>query len=202
MERKERIFGINRNVFFLGLVSFFNDFSAEMVQSVMPAFLTTVLGAPAIVVGAIEGTADALSSVLKFISGWLSDKIQKRKPLAVMGYAISVGIRPILAAVTSFWQVFFLRVVDRSGKGFRDAPRDALIAESVDRSELGKSFGFHRSMDTLGATVGPLVAFFLLSVLGGNYRGLFLFAFMIGLGAIFSFVFVKDAPRSQVAAET
>jgi MFS family permease len=191
-ESDRKIFGFNRNVFFLGLVSLFNDFSAEMVQSVMPAFITTVLGAPAFFVGFIEGVADALASVLKFFSGWFSDKIGRRKLPAVMGYALSVAIRPFLSIVTGFWQVFELRMVDRVGKGFRDAPRDALIAESVKRSELGKSFGLHRALDTLGATLGPLSAFLILPFIGGNYRRLFIIAFFIGLFAIFSFVFVKE----------
>ncbi|MBU6500709.1 MAG: MFS transporter [Patescibacteria group bacterium] len=191
MEDK-KILGVNRNIFFLGLVSLFNDFSAEMVQSVMPIFLTVVLGAPAEFVGFLEGFADAIASILKLFSGWFSDKIGKRKLPAVMGYALSVGVRPLLSLVGNFWQVFELRVVDRIGKGFRDAPRDALIAESVPKNELGKSFGFHRSLDTLGATLGPLVALIILPLINNNYRHLFLIAFFIGLGAIFSFVFVKE----------
>lgn len=197
MEHEQKIAGVNRNVFFLGLVSFFNDFSAEMVQSVMPVFLTSVLGAPAFVVAVIEGVADALSSILKLISGWLSDKIRKRKALAIVGYMISVATRPFLAAVANFYQVFGLRVIDRIGKGFRDAPRDALISESVERSELGHSFGFHRSMDTLGATVGPLTAFLVLPFLHSDYRELFMIAFVVGLGAIFSFAFVRETPHAS-----
>jgi len=135
----KKVFGVNRNVFFLGLVSFFNDFSGEMVQSVMPAFLTAVLGAPALFVGFIEGSADAIASVLKLFSGWFSDKIRKRKLPAVVGYVLSVATRPFLALMANYWQVFGLRVVDRIGKGFRDSPRDALIVESSGKAELGKS---------------------------------------------------------------
>lgn len=192
-KEQKKIFGLRKNVFFLGLVSLFNDFSAEMVQAVMPVFLTTVLGAPAFLVGLIEGVADALASVFKVLSGWISDKIKKRKLMAVSGYALSVGIRSFLAAVTNFWQVFGLRVADRIGKGMRDAPRDALIAESVDREELGKSYGFHRAMDTLGATLGPLAAFILLPFLG--YSNLFILAFFLGLFAIGSFAFVRDREK-------
>ncbi len=201
MDSEKRIFGFSRNVFFLGLVSFFNDFSAEMVQSVMPAFLTVSLGAPAFFVGLIEGVADATSSVLKLFSGWFSDKIGRRKLPAVLGYVLSVGVRPVFYLVSNFWQVFGLRMVDRVGKGFRDAPRDALIAESAPKNELGKSYGFHRSLDTLGATLGPLFAFLLLPLLSGNYRKLFLVAFVIGLGAIFSFVFVKDKKRAGLVSK-
>jgi MFS family permease len=195
----KKIFGVSRNVFFLGLVSFFNDFSGEMVQSVMPAFLTSVLGAPAIFVGFIEGAADALASVLKLFSGWFSDKIGKRKLPAVMGYALSVATRPFLALTTGYWQVFGLRAVDRVGKGFRDSPRDALIVESSEKAELGHSFGFHRSMDTLGATVGPLIAIFALPFFGGSYHKLFILAFFVGVGAIFSFAFVTEKKPSPGA---
>ena len=197
----KRIFGFNRNVFFLGLVSFFNDFSAEMVQSVMPVFLTTVLGAPAFLVGVLEGVADALASTLKVFSGWFSDRIGKRKLPAVLGYVLSVGVRPFLALVTNFSQVFSLRIIDRIGKGFRDAPRDALISESIEPSEYGKSFGLHRALDTVGATVGPLCAFFLLPILNHSYQALFLVAFVVGLGAIASFAFVKD-PLAQLPRQS
>src|SRR3989344_6734501 len=116
---KDKILGVRKNIFFLGLVSFFNDFSSEMVQSVMPVFLTVTLGAPVFVVGLIEVVADALSSIVKLISGWISDKIGKRKKLAVFGYSLSVTTRLFLVLATSFWQVFSLRIVDRFGKGFR-----------------------------------------------------------------------------------
>ena len=198
---KDKIFGVRKNVFFLGLVSFFNDFSSEMVQSVMPVFLTTVLGAPAFFVGLIEGVADALSSVFKLISGWMSDKIGKRKKPAVLGYSLSVFTRLFLTIATNFWQVFTLRIVDRIGKGFRDAPRDALISESVPREELGRSFNFHRMMDTLGATLGPLLAFLIIFSLKDGYRTLFLVAFFLGLFSLASFIFVKDRPLPQAAGQ-
>ena len=190
--KNDKIMGVRKNIFFLGLVSFFNDFSSEMVQSVMPVFLTVTLGAPAFFVGFIEGVADALSSVFKLISGWMSDKIGKRKKPAVLGYSLSVFTRLFLALVTNFWQVFILRIIDRMGKGIRNAPRDALIAESVPKEELGRSFNFHRMMDTLGATLGPLLAFAILFYIKNGYRVLFLVAFFLGLFAIASFVFVKD----------
>lgn len=192
-----RIFGLRRNVFFLGLVSLFNDFSAEMVYSVMPAFLTTVLGAPPIFIGFMEGFVDALASVLKIFSGWLSDKLGRRKIFAVCGYALSVSTRSLLAFVGNFWQVFGLRIVDRIGKGARDAPRDALLSESVDGSELGKSFGYHRAMDTMGAILGPLGAVILLPLLTNDYRQLFLIAFVLGIFAIIAFLFVREAKTRE-----
>src|SRR3989344_3965097 len=196
---KEKILGIRKNIFFLGIVSFFNDFSSEMVQSVMPVFLTTTLGAPAFFVGLIEGVADALSSIFKLISGWISDKIGKRKKPAVIGYSLSTLTRLFLVIVTNFWQVFFLRIVDRIGKGIRNSPRDALIVESVPKEELGKSFNFHRMMDTLGATLGPLLAFLIIFSFNDGYRILFFIAFLLGLFAIFSFVFVKEPTRNKIS---
>ena len=197
---KDKIFGIRRNVFFLGLVSFFNDFSAEMVQSVMPVFITTVLGAPAFFVGLIEGTADALASVFRLI-GRDVNKIGQRKKPAILGYSLSTLTRLFLVIVNNFWQVFALRIVDRIGKGFRDSPRDALIAESVPESELGLSYGFHRAMDTLGATVGPLLGFLLIFWIKDGYKTLFLVAFFLGLFAIGSFIFVKDVKVKKLEAQ-
>ncbi len=197
MHESKRIFGLRKNVFFLGLVSLFNDFSAEMVYALMPAFLTSVLGAPPVFLGFMEGFVDAFASILKIVSGWLSDKIGKRKSLAVVGYALAVSTRSILAFVTNFWQVFALRVVDRAGKGLRDSPRDALISESVEASEVGKSFGYHRAMDTVGAILGPLSAVILLPLVSGNYRTMFLIAFGVGIFAVLSFLFVKEAKKSE-----
>src|SRR3989344_1758082 len=194
-KEQKKIFGLRKNVFFLGLVSLFNDFSAEMMYSVMPAFLTVVLGAPPIFVGFIEGLADALASVLKIFFGWFSDKIGKRKILAVLGYTISVATRWFLAIVGNFWQVFALRAIDRVGKGLRDSPRDALISESVEAQESGKSFGYHRAMDTVGATLGPLAAVFLLPVIFNDYRALFKISFVVGILAILTFVFVRDVRK-------
>ncbi len=193
MDKDKRIFGLRKNVFWLGLVSLFNDFSAEMMYSVMPGFLTVVLGAPPVFVGFIEGFADALASVLKIYFGWFSDKIGKRKILAVSGYAVSVSTRWFLALVGNFWQVFILRAIDRIGKGLRDSPRDALISESVERSEISRSFGYHRAMDTVGAVLGPLAAVFILPLIMNDYRLLFKISFVFGILAVLTFVFVRDA---------
>lgn len=188
---------MRKNVFFLGLVSLFNDFSAEMVYAVMPAFLTTVLGAPAVFLGFMEGFVDAFASIFKIFSGWLSDKMGARKRFAVSGYTLAVVARSFLALVGNMWQVFGLRVVDRLGKGLRDSPRDALLSESVERHELGKSFGYHRAMDRAGAILGPLGAIILLPLLGGNYRQLFLIAAALGLLAVFTFLFVREVKTRE-----
>lgn len=187
-----RIFGLVPNVFFLGLVSLLNDFSAEMIFAVMPVFLTTVLGAPAVFLGFLEGFADALASVLRIFSGWYSDKIARRKILAVTGYTLSTLTRGALAVVSNFWQVFVLRAVDRVGKGVREAPRDALLASSVEPREVGISFGYHRAMDTVGGIMGPLAAIFLLPLLGGNFRSLFLVSFGLGFLTLLAFFFVRE----------
>ncbi len=197
LNNRKKILGLQHNVFFLGLVSLFNDFSAEMVYSVMPAFLTVVLGAPPVFLGFMEGFVDAFASLLKIFSGWLSDKVGSRKWFAVIGYALSVGTRSMLALVTGLGQVFSLRIVDRLGKGLRDAPRDALLSESVSQSELGKSFGYHRAMDTTGAILGPLSAIILLPILAYNYRQLFLVSFVVGIFAVVSFIFVREVKTKE-----
>ena len=174
-----------------------NDFSSEMIQAVMPIFLTMTLGAPVFIVGLIEGVADALASILKIIFGWISDRWKVRKKFAVVGYILSVSTRPFLTLVSSFWHVFFLRSVDRIGKGMRDAPRDALISESTESGTLGRSFGFHRMMDTFGGMLGPLLVFFLLPVFFGSYQLIFLVAFGVGALAVIAFVFVEEHPRVE-----
>lgn len=187
-----RFFNLHKNIFFLGLVSLFNDFSVEMVQAVMPVFLSVTLGVAPLGIGLIEGVADAVASFLKVFSGWISDVIHKRKILAIFGYALSVSTRFFLAFAGTFSQVFSLRLADRFGKGTREAPRDALLAESVAVSDLGRSFGYQRAMDALGGMLGPLGAVLLLPILGGDYRQLFLVAFLVGILSVFSFVFVKE----------
>ena len=192
-EKKEnRILGLNRNVFFMGLVSLFNDFSNEMIQSVMPAFLTITLGASPAAIGLIEGLADAASSVLRIFSGWLSDCTGKRKRWAMLGYMISIIVRPLYVFVSTFQRFMAIRIVDRVGKGMRESPRDALISESTSDEEIGKSFGYHRGMDAIGGIAGPAAAILVLSLTMNNYKTLFLSAFGVGLLALFSFVFIKD----------
>ena len=195
-----RIFKLAPNVFFLGLVSFFNDFSAEMVLAVFPAFLTVTLGAPAVFLGVMEGIADALASFWKIVSGWFSDKIHRRKSIAVSGYGLSVFSRFFLMFVGNMWQVFAIRMFDRTGKGSREAPRDALLAESVSEEDIGKSFGYQRAMDTLGGVFGPLAALAIFSVTA-NYRLLFFTSFLIGIFAVASFIFVKEIKHTEIQQE-
>ena len=150
---------LGRNVIALSAVSFFTDVSSEMIYPLIPVFLTTVLGASASAVGIVEGAAESTAALLKLVSGWLSDRVTRRKPLVVAGYALASVVRPLIGLAQRVAQVAAIRVSDRIGKGIRTAPRDALIADSVDPSVRGRAFGFHRAADHAGAVVGPLIAF-------------------------------------------
>lgn len=147
-----------RNVWATSLTSFFNDISSEMVINVLPLFLSGVLGVETSVIGLIEGLAEATASLLKVFSGWLSDKVQGRKWLAVAGYAISTISKPFFYIANSWLAVGAARWADRVGKGIRTSPRDALVADSVSEEQRGLAFGFHRAADTGGAVVGLLIA--------------------------------------------
>lgn len=195
----KKIFGVPKNIFYLGLVSLLNDASSDMAYPLIPLFLTKVLGASFGMVGIIEGIAESTASLLKVFSGYWSDKIQKRKGLTVLGYSISAISKPILAYATAPWHVLAVRFSDRFGKGVRTAPRDALIATSVDPSIMGRAFGFHRAMDTLGAVIGPILAFLLLPLVNQNYRTIFLLSFVAAaLGVITLTIFVREVKKDNV----
>jgi len=185
--------GISKNVFTLGLVSFFNDVASEMIYPIVPIFLTSVLGAPVAVVGLIEGIAESTASILKVVSGWLSDKFRKRKPFVIAGYSFSAISKIILSLAYSWPFVLFARFIDRFGKGTRTSARDALIAESSENSARGRSFGFHRALDTLGAVVGPLIALLAIKFLDNNFRLIFFLAFIPAcIGVLLLMLFVKE----------
>ena len=187
--------GLSHTIKMLGLVSFFADVSSEMVYPLNPVFITQVLGAPAWALGLIEGIAESTASLLKLYSGWFSDKIRKRKPLAVIGYAFGAIGKPIIALSSAWSGVLGARFIDRAGKGLRTAPRDALITESCPPEQRGAAFGFHRSMDTSGAVLGPLICFAILSYFGKKdpaklFRPLYWIAFIPGLIAVFILAFL------------
>lgn len=188
----KRIFGLPRNVFFLGITSFFNDFSSEMVFSVFPAFFTSVLKTGAASIGFVDGIAEGLSNLFKVYSGNLSDRLQKRKPLVVIGYVVSVLTRPFYGFIGTVGPALGLRVADRIGKGLRDAPRDAILSLSSPKEELGRSFGYHRAVDTLGGILGPLAAYLILKNFPLNFHAVFFTAFFLGLFTIFTFFFITD----------
>lgn len=195
----KKIIGLERNVFFTGLVSFFMDFSSEMIYPLVPIFLSSVLGVNKSVIGLIEGIAESTASLLKVFSGWFSDRIGKRKILLIVGYGISTLSRPIIALSTLWGHVLAFRFTDRFGKGIRGAPRDAIIAESTPHKDLGRSFGFHRGMDTLGAVIGPAIAFILLSLFTGNYRLVFWLSMIPGIIAVMIIVFFVKEQKSKRA---
>jgi MFS family permease len=194
--------GLSRNVMLLGMVSFLADVSSEMVYPIIPLFLTATLGAPVLAVGVIEGVAESTASLLKFIFGWASDKFRRRVPFTFAGYALAAVSKPGLAVAFAWPAVLFMRFVDRSGKGIRTAPRDALIAASTDASTRGRAFGFHRAMDTSGAVIGPLIALALLAWLGDGYRPIFLIAFIPGALSVLAVLAVREVvnttPREQL----
>jgi MFS family permease len=179
--KDKRILGFPKNVFALGWTSFLNDTASEMIYPLLPVFLTSVLGAGAAFVGMVEGIAESTASLLKLFSGWLSDRIGKRKGLILLGYGLAGVARPLISISSAAWQVLLIRAGDRTGKGLRGSPRDALVAASCEENERGKAFGFHRSMDHAGAILGPLLASLLLFLLPGNYRLMFLLAAIPGL---------------------
>jgi MFS family permease len=167
-----------------GLVSFFTDIASEMLVPVLPIFLTTVLGAPVAAVGLIEGTAESTASILRVFAGSLSDRSGRRKPLMLVGYGLANLTKPLLALSTAWPQVLAIRFGDRFGKGIRGAPRDALIADSVEPAVRGQAFGFHRAMDTAGAAIGPLLASATLAVAGSNPRAVFWLASVPGIASV------------------
>jgi MFS family permease len=201
MDKESFFKGLARNIIIVGLVSLFTDLSSQMVFPVVPLFLLS-LGASAWVVGLVEGAAEATASLLKVFSGYWSDKIKKRKPFVFAGYGLSSLTKPLFAFAQSWPFVLFFRVVERVGKGIRDAPRDAIIAESVDVSVRGKAYGFQRAMDGIGSFSGAIIAVILLPLFG--YRDLFLLAFFPGIIAVLFILFIKEKrekniPMKQVA---
>jgi len=166
-ERK-RIWGLNPNVFFLGMVSLLTDVSSEMIFTLVPLFLRNVLRAPFIAIGLIGGLSESVDAIFRIFSGWLSDKVGKRKPLAVLGYSISTLAKPFMYLASSWGAVLGVRFSDRVGKGIRTSSRDALIADSVSAGERGRGFGLHRAMDTFGAVLGLAIAAIIIYLVQGG----------------------------------
>src|SRR5688572_18309233 len=189
----------------LAAVSFLTDVSSEMIYPLLPIFLTTVLGANASVIGAIEGAAETTASLLKLASGWWSDRVRRRKPLVLAGYVLAALVRPLVALAQSAGQVLAIRVADRVGKGIRNSPRDALIADSVDPAVRGRAFGFHRAADHAGGVVGPLLAFAILRWTDIPLRTLFWLAAIPGALAVLAVIVgvreVRPARRPAAVAE-
>ncbi|MCB1186859.1 MFS transporter [bacterium] len=191
--------GLNRNVLLLGWVSFFADVSSEMLYPLIPLFLTGVLGAPVGLVGVIEGCAEAVASILKPLAGRWSDRLGRRRRFIAAGYSMAALAKGLLALAGSWPLALLARVTDRFGKGLRSAPRDALLSDSVDRAYLGKAFGVHRGMDTLGAVVGPLLALMLLQLNNDNLRQVLWLAVVPGLLGAGLVLLVRDRRRQEKA---
>ena len=187
-----------RAVFLLGLTSLLTDASSEMIFPLLPVFLVETLGAGPAFLGLLEGAADAVASVLKLGSGWLSDRLGRRKPLVAAGYVLAGAARPILAAATLPWHALVVRLTDRVGKGLRSSPRDALIADAAGPAAAGRAFGFHRAMDHAGAVVGPLVATGLLG-LGLQVRSVFWLAAVPAGLAVVAVLLVREPRRTETA---
>jgi MFS family permease len=188
---------LGRNVVSLGAVSFLTDVATEMTYPLLPVFLATVLGASATYVGTIEGVAESTAALLKFASGWWSDRVSRRKPLVLAGYAIASAVRPFIGLAQSAAQVLGIRVADRVGKGIRSSPRDALIADSVAPELRGRAFGFHNAADNAGAVLGPLLAFAFLRWGGFQLRTVFLLTAIPGALAVLTLLFgVREVPRT------
>lgn len=192
---------LTRNVFGMALASFFGDAGHEAATSILPLFLVSI-GAPAAALGAIEGIADAVSSFVKLGAGWFSDRIGRRKPIAVIGYTLTGLTTGLFALATNWWHVLFIRSAGWFGRGIRGPVRDAMLSEAVSPEARGRAFGFHRAGDTLGAVTGPLLALGLLSLLGihettvQTYRQVFWITLIPGLLSALSFaLFVREKLR-------
>lgn len=197
----ERRAWLTRNVFWLGMVSLLTDASSEMIVPLLPAFITTVLGGGAIALGGIEGAAEAIASVMKLVAGRWTDRVGRQRPFLLAGYGLSSLARPLVALALSPWHVLVVRLLDRTGKGVRSSPRDALLAASVDESSRGVAFGFHRAMDHTGAVLGPLFALALLAWVTDDLRTIFGLAVIPGALAVLAIlVGVREGPAPPASS--
>jgi MFS family permease len=190
-----------RNVILLGITSFLTDVSSEMIYPLVPLFLTTTLGATPLVLGFIEGVAESVASLLKVFSGALSDRLQQRKPLAIIGYSFSAIGKVLLYLAKSWGVVFCGRVADRIGKGIRTAPRDALISDSSAKDVRGKVYGLHRAMDTCGAVSGIVLAYLLMSSLKHKeeYRLVFILALIPAVLGVAVLFFTEEKIKKETS---
>lgn len=190
------------SIWALGFVSLFMDISSEMIHALLPVFLVTVLGASTVTIGIIEGVGEAVASISKLFSGWLSDRLGRRKLLTVAGYGLSTLSKPLFAlSPTASW-VFFARFSDRIGKGIRGAPRDALVGDLVPASMRGAAYGLRQSLDTAGAFAGPLLAMLLMALSADDFRLVFWFAAVPALIAVAILVMGVREPTRQATEET
>jgi len=191
--------GLSRNTFLLALASFFADISTETLYPVLPNFLTQTLKAGGSIVGLIDGFAQAAQNIVQGFSGALSDKLEKRKPIALAGYFLAAISKPLIGLSTTWQGVFGARLLDRIGAGSRSAPRDALVASSVDDENRGRAFGLEGVGDNAGAFLGPVLALFLLYLVHIDIRTIFYLAVVPGLLAFLMVLLVKERPKPALA---
>lgn len=191
---------MQRNIIILGLVSLFTDISSEMIYPLVPIYLTSVLGASPAVLGLIEGVSESLASLLRIVSGRVSDHFAMRKPLAIGGYGLSAVGKFLFVVATSWTGIFFARISDRLGKGIRTAPRDAMIADSSMAENRGRSFGLHRAMDTAGAVIGISLAYWLFTQYQGNYQILFWVAVIPAIIGVILLFFAQEVKIKKSTA--
>jgi MFS family permease len=189
-------------VWTLGFVSLLMDVSSELIHGLLPVFLTSVLGASTVYVGLIEGVAEATAAIVKVFSGAFSDRIGKRKLLVGIGYGLSAVTKPIFPLAGTAWEVLAARFIDRIGKGIRDAPRDALIADITPSAVRGAGYGIRQALDTVGAFVGPLSAVALMALYSDNFRAVFWWALLpAGLAVLLIVIGVREPDRTQASAQ-
>lgn len=203
-KNNKKVFGLSPNVFFLGLVSLLTDISSEMIFTLVPLLLSNVLGAAATVIGFIGGLSESTDAIFRIFSGWLSDRIGRRKPFALLGYSISTLVKPFMYLASNWGLVTAIRFSDRVGKGIRSSPRDALVADSVSVEKRGRAFGLHRAMDTAGAAIGLVIAAVIIyQVQGGGLElGLETYQWLVLAGTVPAvlavlvlFFFVREGKR-------
>jgi MFS family permease len=200
MNAERRVFsGLSRDTWLLSFASLFSDISTEMLYPILPTFLTQILHAGGTIVGLVEGLAQGAQNLIQGVSGSLSDKLQRRKPIALAGYALSAIAKPLIGLAVVWPVAAGARMLDRLGAGSRSAPRDALVAASADEASRGKAFGLEGVGDNLGAFLGPLIALALLTVLGITLRGIFYLAIIPGLLALLLVLLVRERPVSFAA---
>jgi len=197
-KKKRLIFGVSIPVFLMGLVSLFTDISSESIQSILPLFIFEI-GGSVLALGIISGITNAIANILKGITGWMSDKINRRKPFIVAGYSLSNLSKPLIGLSPSWEMVLGLKTTDRIGKGLRTSSRDALISYYAEKK--GRAFGLHRAMDTLGAVFGSLLAFILL-YFAWTYSQIIFFSIIPGLIAIALILPVKDISSRELVKKS
>lgn len=185
------------NIIILGITSLLTDISSEMVYPILPIYLVSKLGASPAILGLIEGIAESLASLLKVFSGFFSDKFRLRKPFAILGYTASTIGKWVLFISTSWGFVLLARIIDRFGKGIRTAPRDALIADSVEPKKNGAAFGLHRAMDTFGACVGIILAYFIVVRHGNNFKDVFLLSLIPAFIGVVILFFAREKKHHE-----